>query len=380
VQYNASVSLLPNNPNILRQTLLLGALGNLLFFIGYRSRFYIPLAKNLPKFNMRWNEKRVVVLAVVFSFIGTAGYIFAITRSGGFYEFVSTLQGRSLLTESKSQVFAASLVLVNVAATILGAYYFKVKKLGVLFLACLALSIGFGLLQGGRASVLLICLALFVMYHYLRTPRRIHVTRDLLATCVFALINIVVVVILGTLRKALQMNRVEEVTGFGDIGNRFLEEFSQFDWFAIIIDKTPDVIHYQYGRTFLDYFLQFVPRLIWPDKPVPIEYAVTTLLTGVESGSPFTIIGELYLNFQWPGIMLGMFIFGVFVRSLYAYLKDNPGNPAVILIYGIIFANLFHLYTRSFAPMMFFLTIFVVPAVWAIRWIEIKIDTDLNVY
>jgi len=176
------------------------------------------------------------------------------------------------------------------------------------------------------------------------------------------------------------MNRVEEVTGFGDVSNRFLEEFSQFDWFAIIIDKTPDVIHYQYGRTFLDYFLQFVPRLFWPDKPVPIEYAVTTLLTGVESGSPFTIIGELYLNFQWPGIMLGMFVFGVFVRTMYAYLKDNPGNPAVILIYGIIFANLFHLYTRSFAPMMFFLTIFVVPAVWAIRWIEMKIDPDLNVY
>jgi oligosaccharide repeat unit polymerase len=149
-----------------------------------------------------------------------------------------------------------------------------------------------------------------------------------------------------------------------------LNEFSQFDWFVIVLDATPSVIPYQYGQTFVQLFAQFVPRMFWQDKPLPIEYVVTRLLTGVESGSPFTIIGELYLNFLWPGIIVGMIVFGILVRSVYGYLQSNPGNPGVVLIYGYIYASLFQLYTRSFAPMMFFLIIFLIPAglaLWFIR-------------
>jgi hypothetical protein len=55
---------------------------------------------------------------------------------------------------------------------------------------------------------------------------------------------------------------------------------------------------------------------------------------------------------------------------VYGYLQSNPGNPGVVLIYGYIYASLFQLYTRSFAPMMFFLIIFLIPAglaLWFIR-------------
>ena len=72
-------------------------------------------------------------------------------------------------------------------------------------------------------------------------------------------------------------------------------------------------VPYARGRTlFLPTLVHFVPRLIWPDKPKMAfgrEFGQLFRVVGVrdtETNIASSVPGELYWNFDLPGIVLGM--------------------------------------------------------------------------
>jgi O-antigen polysaccharide polymerase Wzy len=89
---------------------------------------------------------------------------------------------------------------------------------------------------------------------------------------------------------------------------------------ANIVELTPTVVPYQYGQTYSYLFVALIPRFVWPDKPSANDanrfyqtaYGITdedSLSSGsFASGS----MAEAYINFGWPGIMVLMFLIGVF--------------------------------------------------------------------
>ncbi len=96
---------------------------------------------------------------------------------------------------------------------------------------------------------------------------------------------------------------------------------------AVIIDQTRDKDLYLYGRTYLDFILAPIPRAIWADKP-PIRnsffIAEEVLDLRINSGVPPSGLAELYLNFGWLGIILGMFIAGMISFTLYRNYRRAP--------------------------------------------------------
>ncbi len=79
-------------------------------------------------------------------------------------------------------------------------------------------------------------------------------------------------------------------------------------------ERTGVDVPFQEGHTLVEIPLAFIPRLVWPDKPgVP-----TGQLFNHEfypGGSPDTYIspsslGELYWNFGWPGMLIGLTLIG----------------------------------------------------------------------
>jgi len=76
------------------------------------------------------------------------------------------------------------------------------------------------------------------------------------------------------------------------------------------------------GDTLVGLLVAFIPRLIWPDKP---DVAVGQLFNKefFRAGDPDTYIspshlGELYWNFGWPGILLGMTFIGTLLGCIAA--------------------------------------------------------------
>jgi len=357
----------------MNKALYYGAIGNVSFYFGYLSKRknYINKIKIL---NIYWSKKRLCAITMVYISLGIVGTIIAVIRSGGLKTFIYGYQGRALLTASNSQIFSAMTILLYVGSSLIGSYYFRTKTLKLWFLLSIVLSTMFGLLSGGRATILIYFISMAVIYFYSKKPNLIYSIKIKISIILALIIAMIFIVNLGTRRMNIQKGVIDANIRYSmfEYANKFIEEFCQYDWFVNVIANTPKVIPYQNGKTFLEIFLQYIPRFLWKEKPYPIEYRITSYIAGYESGSPFTLIGELYLNFRLIGIIIGMFLFGIISGSMYSFMRKNIGDSSAIIIYSYYYASLLHFYTRSFAPMVFIFTLYIIPIIFATKIIEKK--------
>jgi len=117
---------------------------------------------------------------------------------------------------------------------------------------------------------------------------------------------------------------------------------------AVIIRDTPAVSPFQDGRTLSLIPIAFVPRVLWPGKPtITIGQWITDTYTIVGSKIDSRIgpswIGEFYLNFAVPGVVVGMFVLGFLLRFAHeVILGQSPTIPltiaAVIIMYKVALA------------------------------------------
>src|SRR5437879_2171848 len=101
---------------------------------------------------------------------------------------------------------------------------------------------------------------------------------------------------------------------------------------------------FKYGETMQNLTYAFIPRILWPEKPIVTRGLWFTAYLG-SSGSEeesTTSTGiysaaELYWNFGFPGVILGMAVMGY----MFALLFVSVGNgPHQLVIPMIIFINL----------------------------------------
>lgn len=87
----------------------------------------------------------------------------------------------------------------------------------------------------------------------------------------------------------------------------------------------PDREPFRHGQTLLVTLLGFIPRAVWPDKPVGIGKDITRYYVGpfyqpVEGYSvTVTLPADLYVNFGWPGIAIGGLLIGIAFRVVASY-------------------------------------------------------------
>jgi hypothetical protein len=116
-----------------------------------------------------------------------------------------------------------------------------------------------------------------------------------------------------TLKKAIAT--IGEANSGTDRAQSFLERMSLKGSVEMIVTRTGPDVKYQNGNTLVPLLGVFIPRLIWPAKP--------DVQTGRLMNREFNIseqeetyispshLGELYWNFGWTGILLGMPVIGL---------------------------------------------------------------------
>lgn len=75
-------------------------------------------------------------------------------------------------------------------------------------------------------------------------------------------------------------------------------------------------VDFLYGETLTTFFASWIPRVFWPEKPDISTGQMFNRAFGL-SASPLTMVpttipGELYWNFSMPGVIVGMFLIGMF--------------------------------------------------------------------
>jgi hypothetical protein len=91
----------------------------------------------------------------------------------------------------------------------------------------------------------------------------------------------------------------------------------------------------QYGNEYLQSAILFVPRFLYPEKPVSFDYFLKEKLgrTFKGGGLPPTPVGSLFLNFGFPGVIMGMLTIGFLYNMLFSMYRRESYSKAVISLY-----------------------------------------------
>jgi hypothetical protein len=124
----------------------------------------------------------------------------------------------------------------------------------------------------------------------------------------------------------------------------FVIRFNQGMLQARVMDYVPQYQPYENGRTIYQSIIStFVPRFLWPDKPVAggkwnIEHFTGLVLQGYSMNiGPF---GESYGNFGPKGGVYFMFFYGLFFNiAITLLLLAAKKRPTIILWFPILFLN-----------------------------------------
>jgi hypothetical protein len=98
-----------------------------------------------------------------------------------------------------------------------------------------------------------------------------------------------------------------------------------------VVDLTNRKGFYE-GYTLRYYSFVFIPRFIWPDKPIldggqwfAVEIGRSYYLPNGRAANSvnMTIPGEMFLNFGWIGLITGCFLFGYFIAFIWNSVRSN---------------------------------------------------------
>lgn len=206
------------------------------------------------------------------------------------------------------------------------------------------------LLSAGRGATFYLLIAYGVIYVFTRSVRVSwkHVAYIVFFGVLFSLLNfllsIVRVVISST---GWEWGDVMNAMEFSDSTARLEEllvlaswDYSVFDVFVTIVNNLDG---FTFGGTNLQYFLSYIPRIFWPDKPLDqgfMLYVTNKFYGDVFSlnGSTFagTLAGEGYLNFGVVGIFLYSFVFSLVFYLVYRRACRRKDSYSII-IYSLAF-------------------------------------------
>jgi hypothetical protein len=186
-----------------------------------------------------------------------------------------------------------------------------------------------------RSLVLLVLLAVFVIFPFFNTYRILdpHLGRvERISTTASALVSM-------------------DAQEFGEISlGTVKRRVALINSVAVVIRDVPRWVPYEQGATlFMPAMSFFIPRFLWPEKPLfmmgrdfGIKFRVVNVLDDKTRIAP-TVPGELFWNFDLPGILVGMFLWGVVVRFVYRRYAGSSGlDPVRRAIYMLLLVQFVH--------------------------------------
>lgn len=167
----------------------------------------------------------------------------------------------------------------------------------------------------------------------------------ILATAAGLAIALLIIVVMFGFRAAGQHRGVESVSEVLDARGIAAATLGSPDWFGVsktapVIKRVPERYDFQYGRTLFTWAYAPVPRTIWKDKPpvrIGSELGPPIYNHTTPTGMPPGLVGELFVNFGWLGILVGMTLFGTIVRRV-DELYNNPPKAGALptLAYALL--------------------------------------------
>jgi hypothetical protein len=306
--------------------------GGMMLVLGYRTAVMLVNA-SLPTRSPRdWSRSAILVIGVLFWTIGTIAtyrwnlYIVSDStneayRKGlaGISSFTTTayLLGQMcqplgiLLLAYAYRVFRSPYLLAVVIVIVVSQLFigFVVDIKGLAMLGMILVIMTSVLVDGRVPKIWLVGFAIFVIFLFpffqaYRTA--IHGNSGLTRTAV-----------VENFGKVLELTIAarDKVNSGRNRAQTFLERSSVKGSTEIIVEKTGSDVDFQRGHTLSPMLATFIPKILWADKlRIPTGQLVNQKFHMTDSDDIYispSHLGELYWNFGWSGVLIGMTAIGL---------------------------------------------------------------------
>jgi len=299
----------------------------------------------------RWRFQQPAERAPVdFRTLETVGWFYLVLGLGGMAIYLSSVGGLGFLlsstygtrgltphlTEGLTYEATRPALLLLVFCAIARDRFYGARLFGLLFLGVFAM-LWFGPLRGSRNQILTLMTALWFILT--RTNERSYRTK---------MIGGIVCGIAVFLALVWGAQRAQHSLSDLDVSNAPVEEtasasmYAPFKTLNDIVTYVPSRTPYLAGSSIIESVTIWIPRAFWPDKPLGIGSDAQDLFEARRgSNSVPTWTGELYWNFGWPGVIVGLVFMGA-VCGWWARLLGSGGDSEselklARLIYGVSF-------------------------------------------
>lgn len=348
-------------------------LGVIFFYIGYYSSFGNALARILPSFEGSWSVVRLRRVVFIYIVLGVSLLAVLVITSGGIAYFISHLYRRLELLSGK-YYFAMGALILAAGALVFYTYWLSRKRFMVcfwIFFACVVVSLS---LLGSRTSIAVLLFTLITLWHYQR--RRVG-----FVTAAWAVIGMSGIYIAYNMlfKEYFAVGQIFYAPySHGEAGlllslwNRLTAgTLIQLQTFMVMIEKFHNFL---LGRSYLSVLVSFIPRVIFPNKPISpagiFTQGISPELLKAGTSIPPSLMGEFYMNFSLIGVVIGMALFGVFWKTLYIYRRRS--SLASNLIYAVTLSFMFPwIRGESYGPVVQYLML-LIPLVVALKYVSCR--------
>jgi len=326
--------------------------GFILFAAGYhltRGKFSFRRFR-LYNEDKPWSQKRLMQLTVIYFLIALAGIILFVRAIGIGSILADFSSKRFLVLDDGNNNLTASFGYYRLMASFIQPllYIFLLNFLVegkkilsaqgfVLILIALA-NLFFPIFTSSRSDLLTIFLNAFIIISLAgKLNARFLIPISLAALTLFMLVTL----LRPSKTNAINTDKISLLDPF--IYNRNLLDVSKT---AHIVNSIPEKMPFEHGETFLALLYAPVPRTVWPDKPAlsigkDISHHIYGYSQRTLAGIPPGMPAELYLNFGYPGILIGFLLVGILLKKLFnSFQFDGPVNKNRIVLYVVIVVSI----------------------------------------
>jgi oligosaccharide repeat unit polymerase len=224
----------------------------------------------------------------------------------------------------------------------------KLKKVSILYFLFYSFVGTFILLSlGSRGAVLILWGGVMLIYHYSQKA----------ITFKQLLIIFLLVFLFAMSFRAYRHFLARGDWGFGTTSDASVLDVISRDFYAtdlayFYMDNVPDRYDFIHGQSFIGIPYFIIPRVVWSSKPKALGPDVLLIHFfpnyGLKSHMGPSLIGDLYINFSYMGIVAGMSILGLFYQIIEKYLNKGKGTKIEkSIVYVITAAFAFYLFKCS---------------------------------
>jgi len=329
-----------------------------MFLLGYYSRTGKIIASILPSLPRKWNNKRLAIGLPLMLLVGIVSFLLLVQSFGGWGAYLMGKQETLTASGQGYYLLGVSLILIAYAAALTHALTTRKWKF-IVFVLLLPLVLTMGLISGSKGNFLIPILITLVSINYLKKKIR---PKQILIFALFVVLSIPVFNIYRHLTNISDITG-EDSNAFSNLdvnetAKQVMSRFYGIDSLTYIIRDTPDIMNYQYGGTVFPLAVAWIPRSMWEGKPIIsfgkifAETYYQEYFAGTGTSASPTVIGEAYINWHIPGMLVVSLLCGAIIRAVYIYLIcRNFGAPSVFM-YSQLLIFLFLFWESSIAGLI----------------------------